>query len=151
MIELLETYPVVIEVPVAWGEMDSFGHVNNIVYFRYFESARMAYLAAIEFTGATGTGPILASTQCRFRMPLEYPDTVRVGARVTELGADRFTMHYRVVSMQHAAVAAEGTGLVVAYDYGTSSKIPVPDPVRRRIEELEGGSSGARAGSAAGA
>ena len=63
MQELLKAYPVVIEIPVAWGEMDSLGHVNNIIYFRYFESVRMAYFDAMDFwgyMGETGVGPILA-------------------------------------------------------------------------------------------
>ena len=75
-------YPVTIEVPVAWGEMDAFQHVNNIVYFRYFESARIAYFDKIgiwEFMEADGVGPILASTRCSFKIPLAFPDTVTVG------------------------------------------------------------------------
>lgn len=43
MSRMIAQYPVVVEVPVAWGEMDAYGHVNNIVYFRYFETARIAY------------------------------------------------------------------------------------------------------------
>jgi len=77
MENLMDGYPVVIEVPVAWGEMDAFGHVNNIVYFRYFESARLAYfykLDLIDMMTKTGIGPILASTSCRFKIPLTYPD-----------------------------------------------------------------------------
>lgn len=141
---LLALWPVVIEIPVAWGEMDAFGHVNNAVYFRYFESARIAYFDRVGFTaGDGGVGPILASTHCRFRMPLEYPDTVRAAARVTEVLEDRFTMEYRVVSTRAGALAAEGGGLVVAYDYGAGAKAPLPDPVRSRITELEAGGKGA--------
>ncbi|HEX6622399.1 MAG TPA: acyl-CoA thioesterase, partial [Pyrinomonadaceae bacterium] len=105
MRELLEAYPVVIETPVAWGEMDSFQHVNNIVYFRYFESARMAYFERVGFWAymdETGVGPILASTRCKFILPLTYPDTVSIGARVSEIEDDRFTMSYAVVSHNHA-------------------------------------------------
>ena len=47
-------YPVVIETPVAWGEMDAYGHVNNIVYFRYFESARIAYFPTRTSRNQTG-------------------------------------------------------------------------------------------------
>jgi acyl-CoA thioester hydrolase len=144
MTELLDGYPIVIEIPVAWGEMDAFGHVNNIIFFRYFESARMAYLGAIGFRGETGIGPILASTQCRFRRPIEYPDTVRVGARAAEPGADRFMMEYRIVSVGQDAVAADGNGLIVAYDYAAGSKVALPAAVRRRIEELERGSAPGR-------
>jgi acyl-CoA thioester hydrolase len=139
MTDLLKDFPIIIKIPVAWGEMDAFGHVNNIVYFRYFESARMAYLGAIGFRGDTGLGPILASTQCRFRRPLEYPDTVRVGARTADLDADRFTMEYRVVSRQHSAIAAEGRGVIVAYDYDARAKTRLPASVRERIERIESG------------
>ena len=68
----LEGYPVVIDEQVVWGEMDAFQHVNNTVYFRYFESARIAYFGAVgylEWMKAEGSGPILASTRCRFRRP----------------------------------------------------------------------------------
>lgn len=136
MHEHLADFPIVIEMPVAWGEMDAFGHVNNIIYFRYFESARIAYLDAIGLRGDGEVGPILASTHCRFRLPLEYPDTVHVGARTTEVGGDRFTMEYRVVSQRHDAVAAEGGGVIVAYDYGRRSKAALPEAVVRRIREL---------------
>lgn len=138
---LLGRFPVVIEVPIAWGDMDAFGHVNNTVFFRYFESARIAYLDRLEFRGADGgpgIGPILASTQCRFRRPLAYPDTVLIGARVSLLGEDRFTHEYRLVSRALNEIAAEGSGIVVAYDYGARAKCAIPTAVRARIEALEG-------------
>ncbi|MCA1613672.1 MAG: acyl-CoA thioesterase [Acidobacteria bacterium] len=145
MRELLETYPVVIETPVAWGEMDSLRHVNNIVYFRHFESARMAYfdrLGLWDYMGETGVGPILASTECKFRIPLTYPDTVSVGARVSGVEDDRFVMKYVVVSHRHGKAAAEGAGLIVAYDYRARRKAALPDVIRKRIESLEAGVGG---------
>jgi acyl-CoA thioester hydrolase len=140
MKELLETYPVVIEIPVAWGEMDSLRHVNNIVYFRYFESARMAYFQKLDiwsYMNETGIGPILASTQCKFKIPLTYPDTVSVGTKISEIEADRFNMKYVVVSHAHAKLAAEGEGLVVSYDYRALKKAPLPDEIKERIRILE--------------
>lgn len=140
MRELLETYPLVIEAPVAWGEMDSMRHVNNIVYFRYFESARIAYFERVGFLrhmGETGVGPILAETRCRFRLPLTYPDTVSVGARVEEPAADRFVMKYVVVSHARARVAAEGDGLVVSFDYRAGRKASLPAEIKERIREFE--------------
>jgi acyl-CoA thioester hydrolase len=140
MEKMLEGYPVVIEIPVAWGEMDSLRHVNNIVYFRYFESARMAYFNRIDIWGymeETGVGPILASTGCKFRIPLSYPDTVSVGTRITDLDADRFLMKYVAVSRQHQRIAAEGEGVVVSYDYREKRKAPLPQEIRARIEALE--------------
>ena len=137
---LLAGFPVVVTVAVHWGEMDYFRHVNNTVFFRYFESARIAYLDRIGFReerAEGGMGPILASTHARFRRPLTYPDTVRVGARTVELGADRFTMEYRLVSESQAAVAAEGGGVLVSFDYAAGRKGPLPEGVRRAIERLE--------------
>ena len=140
MQELLVTFPVVIEIPVAWGEMDSFQHVNNIVYFRYFESARMAYFDRLDiwsYLDETGVGPILASTQCKFRLPLSYPDTVSVGTKITEIAEDRFLMKYLVVSHQYGKAAAEGEGLVVYYNYREKTKAPLPEVLRDRIRVLE--------------
>lgn len=139
--ELLAGYPVVVEVPVAWGEMDSYRHVNNVVYFRYFENARLEYfrrLGWFEYEKETGIGPILHSTQARFRRPLTYPDTVSAAVRVSSLAEDRFTMNYLVVSHRLAAVAAEGQGIIVTYHYAEERKVPVPEELRRRIAELEG-------------
>jgi acyl-CoA thioester hydrolase len=139
--ELLAGYPVVVEIPVAWGDMDYFRHVNNIVFFRYFESARIEYLERINFRELAEddpVGPILASTGCRFRRPLTWPDTVAVGARVTEVGEDRFSMAYRLVSHKSGEVAAEGDGVLVSFDYAVQKKVPLPERVRQAIERLEG-------------
>lgn len=144
MEKLLNGFPVVIEIPVAWGEMDSLQHVNNIVYFRYFESARMACFHELDiwsYMDETGIGPILASTQCRFRIPLSYPDTVSVGTRITEVEEDRFVMKYVVISHQHQRIAAEGEGIIVSYDYRGKKKAPLPQEIKTRIEALENSSS----------
>jgi acyl-CoA thioester hydrolase len=135
-----ERCPVVIETPVAWGQMDAFRHLNNTAYFRFFESARIAYfekLDLLEFMEATGVGPILASTNCRFKIPLTYPDTVSIGTRVSEIQNDRFTMEYYVVSHKHQRVAAEGSGLIVCFNYTENKKTSVPSEIKRRIEALE--------------
>jgi len=140
--DLLAGYPVVVDIPVAWGEMDAFGHVNNTVYFRYFETARIAYFEALGYmkaTEATGVGPILAHADCRFRLPLEYPDRVRVGARADQVTESGFLMHYRAVSERHGKVAAEGTGRIVSFDYRQGGKSPLQREIVEAIARLEGG------------
>jgi acyl-CoA thioester hydrolase len=134
--DLLAGFPVTLSLPVRWGDMDAFSHVNNTVFFQYFESARIEYLRAIEFTAGDGIGPILASTHCRFRRPLAFPDTVRVGARAATLERDRFSMEYRIVSEAWGEVAADGGGVVVAYDYAAGRKAAIPETVQRRILAL---------------
>lgn len=137
--EALRGFPVQVEIPVAWGDMDAFGHVNNVVYFRYFESARIACFEAVDYmalTTSAGLGPILAATDCRFRIPLEYPDTVTAAARVGDIGADEFMMHYAVFSHRHQRVAAEGSGRIVSYDYRNKCKAPIPEQLSARLAAL---------------
>lgn len=134
-------FPVVVEIPVAWAEMDYFRHVNHAVFFTYFEGARIRYLERIGFRALEAgqpVGPILASTEARYRRPVEYPDTVVVGARCTEAGEDRFRQEYRLVSRRLGDVAAEGAGVLVSYDYDAARKVPLPDAVRGAIRALEG-------------
>lgn len=136
----LEDFPATVRIPVQWGDMDAYGHVNNTVYFRYFESARIEYLdlcGMLESYESRGVGAILHSTFCRFRRALTFPDEVVVGGRVAEVGEDRFVMAYRVVSSGQDAVVAEGEGVVVCFDYGEGGKTPLPKEVRRRIASLE--------------
>ena len=139
MEDLLTEYPVIVECLVIWGDMDAYQHVNNTVYFRYFETVRIAFFDRIGFEevkNETGIGPILASTQCRFRLPLTYPDTVSIGARVIDVLEDRLTMLYRVVSHMHKKIAAEGDGLLMAYDYKGMCRASFPALVRERILEI---------------
>ncbi|HET7276304.1 MAG TPA: thioesterase family protein [Longimicrobiaceae bacterium] len=142
----LKEFQVVAEIPVAWADMDVFRHVNNTVFFRYFETARIKYLERIGFTDDLGmyegAGPILHSTHCRFRRPVVFPDTVWTGARSVKLHSDRFVMEYRVVSEKLGEVAAEGGGVVVAFDYHARSKTTLPRSVSARIEEIDGHSFG---------
>lgn len=140
MQELFEQFPVVIEWPVAWGDMDAFQHVNNTVYFRYFESGRIEYFRRIDWPAyqeATGIGPILAATQARFRKPLTYPDTVLIAIKVTSFAEDRFIMDCRLFSKRLGQLACEGQATIVTYNYAANKKVPVPMEIRQRIEALE--------------
>lgn len=137
---LIRRSPVSIEIPIAWGEMDALGHVNNVVYFRYLESARVAYLRRLGWLDrepSTRSGFILQSVQARFRRPLAYPDVVRVTSRLASIESDRFTLEHEVISRDLADVAAIGKGTVVAYNYAIGSKIPIERELRSAIERLE--------------
>lgn len=138
--DALKDYPVVLEVVVAWGEMDALGHVNNAVYFRYFESARIEYFVRTGLLGAlhdSKVGPILAQTSARFRKPVKFPDRVLIGARVEQIGAERLSMKYLVWSTSQQSVTTEGEGVVVTFDYEKNQKAPVPPWLITAIESLE--------------
>ncbi len=137
---LLAAYPVSLIIPVQWGELDAYGHINNTMFFRWFESARIEYLTRsgmVRTMERDQIGAILHSTSCRFRRPVFFPDTIEVGGRAREVGDDRFAMEYLVVSHEQDAVVGEGTAIIVCYDYSAHAKAPLPDDVRRGIAALE--------------
>jgi acyl-CoA thioester hydrolase len=134
-------YPVVISLPVQWGEQDKFGHVNNTVFFRWFESARIEYLNRIglsEMMERERVGPILAAIGCNYRRQLTFPDTVDIGSRVTRIGRSSITMSHALWSQRQQALVADGDSTIVAFDYQTQRPVSVPDSIRQAIEKLEG-------------
>lgn len=142
--EMLSAYPVIIEFPVSWGDMDAFGHVNNKRYFRYFEDARIAYFSQANLAGMsampTGVGPVLASISCRFRAPLTFPDQLAVGTRVVDIEQDRFRVEHAVASASQGIIAAFGEAQVVSFDFGKQASVPVPQAWLDAIEALQAGS-----------
>ena len=138
---LLEPYPVVVTTMIGWGDMDANRHVNNVMYFRYIEHARLRYFDVLGFSKLQeeiGIGPILSWTDCRFRRPLSYPDDVSIGARISDVEADRFVMHTIIVSHAQKQLVAEGQQRVVVFDYWNNKKAPLPEVIRERIVEFEG-------------
>jgi len=138
--DLLAGFPIVVTTMVAWGDMDANRHVNNVIYFRYIEHARLKYFHDMGFLSMqqeTGIGPILAWTDCRFRRPLAYPDTVSIGTRIRDIESDRFVMDAVIVSHAQRQLAAQGQQRIVVYDYRNNQKAPLPDAIRKRIAEIE--------------
>lgn len=137
----LPDYPVVVTLPVQWGEQDAFGHVNNVVYIRWFETARIAYGIKVGLaTHRDGgfVGPILAAVNCNYRRQVTFPDTIHVGARITKFGRTSLVMEYAVFSDAHQAIAADGVSTLVVFDYTTNRPRPIPDELRQAVEQLEG-------------
>ena len=137
----LAEFPVVVVEDVSWGDMDSFRHVSNTVYFEYFQNARIDYMTRLgwfDLMARDGLGPIVASTQARFRKPVTYPDRLHIGARVIAVAADRITFEHKLVSERWADLAAEGQCVIVSMDYNSGVKAPLPASVLAGIASLEG-------------
>jgi acyl-CoA thioester hydrolase len=133
-------FPVSVRFPVQWGEMDAFGHVNNARFLAWFEAARIAYLERAGLWGkeASGVGPILASAQVDYLRPVRFPAQLEVGARVSRIGTTSFTMEYGVQDADSGVAYARGSTAIVTLDYADYRKVPVPEPLRRAMEALEG-------------
>lgn len=131
--------PIEIVIPVAWGDMDAFGHVNNTVFFKWCESARIKYFEQIGFleSQAQGVGPILAEIRCRFRRPVFYPDQIRVEVSMSRLGENDFDLQYICWSQSHDERVANAEDRCVVYDYREARKVLWPQDIRERILELQ--------------
>jgi acyl-CoA thioester hydrolase len=136
----LGNFPIRVEIPVAWGEMDCFSHVNNVVYARWFETARIKLFERAKVMSRMGEqqGPILARTAIDYRLPLVYPDNVTVAITCSKIGNTSFEVKYRLTSEAlKGAVAAEGDGVIVMYDYKKAHKIPIWPELKQALLDLE--------------
>lgn len=137
---MLSDYHYSIVWPVQWGDQDAFGHVNNTIYFRWMESARIAYMNQLgldDLYQSRRIGPILASIKCEYRRQLRYPDTVEIGARVSRLGRSSIGLEHCIYSQAQQAVVAEGDSTLVIFDYNAQQSHPIPADLRAAIESLE--------------
>lgn len=139
--EQLADFPVVVTLPVQWGDQDAIGHVNNTLCFLWYETARVRYLEACDLPTNAHDGqvaPILAAISCNYKLQLNYPDTVHVGAKISRIGRSSITMDNAVYSESLDAIAADGTSTVVVFDYESNRPVRVPEVIRDAIRRLEG-------------
>jgi len=140
MTNLLDDFSIVVDIKVEWGDMDALQHVNNIEYFKYFQIARIAYFEKIDSESMLGekrVSSILASTQCKYIYPLDYPDTISVGVRVDAMADQYFTMKYAVVSHKNQRLVTVGDAKVVMFDYVNNKKTSIPEAIRKLVIDLE--------------
>ena len=124
-------------IPIRWGDMDAMGHVNNTVYFRYIESARIAWLGevgALPDPAASGEGPVIVNAYCSFLKQLTYPGEIEVATFVAPPGRSSIevTHEIRLVGPdgQAGALHAEGGAKVVWIDFKAEKSRPLPERLR---------------------
>ena len=126
-------------MPVRWGDMDAMGHVNNTVYFRYMEQARIewfyAFARELDTKPYAEQGPLIINASCTFLEPLVYPGDVEVKMFLGEPGRSSFGSHYEI--SMHAKRYAEGAAKMVWIDLATGSSVPLPDIVTAPLRALE--------------
>ncbi|WP_105533399.1 acyl-CoA thioesterase [Solimicrobium silvestre] len=118
-------------MPVRWGDMDAFGHVNNTVYFRYMEQARIEWMASfLDVASASNTGPVLINAQCNFLRSLKYPDQIEVQMFIAAPGRSSFNTHYQIYRLgAEKTRCAEGQAKVVWVDTVQEKSAPLPEAV----------------------
>ena len=125
-----------VTLDVAWGEMDALGHVNNIRYIAWAETARIALFRHLGMATLPEdpVGPILARIECDYLEPVEYPARITVGIRAERVGNSSMTLEHEIWRTgAPERVVARGKAVVVLINYATQEKVRVPDAVREAL------------------
>eukprot|EP00043_Microstomoeca_roanoka_P016396 m.167187 g.167187 ORF g.167187 m.167187 type:complete len:205 (-) comp16450_c2_seq2:1967-2581(-) len=137
-------FPVWYSQTIQWGDMDAFQHVNNVVYFRYFENARISYLfklcelSKVDYLGTHAIGPIMADAYTRFRRPVTFPDTLAIGIRAEQVKSNElYLVHQMFSEKMNGALVAEGRGRLVSVDYPTGKKADFPASIVQAMATLQ--------------
>jgi acyl-CoA thioester hydrolase len=138
----LDEFPVVIDIPVQWGDMDALMHVNNVIYFRWWESSRLAYgerVGLIREGDVKKITTVLVKMECNFRQQLLYPNQVKIGARLKRIGNSSVDIEHRLFSLTQEKVAADAVSTVVTFDFEKQETVRIPDDIRQRMADLQPG------------
>ncbi len=119
-----------------WSEMDLYGHINNVAYFKYQQAARVHFWETIGLTaqdGSAGLGPLLAAAKVQFVKALLYPGAVHIQTAVTFVKNTSFGLTHRMLN-DAGKLCAEGDDVVVVWDYGAGEKKVIPAELRDLLE-----------------
>ena len=124
---------------IRWGDMDKLGHVNNTVYFRYMEQARIEWVHGLEpdVRAYDGAGPVIVNASCTFVAPLVYPGELEVRMFLGEPGRTSVGSFYEIWCGSRKY--AEGAAKIVWIDLASGRSVPLPDRITAPLRALEEG------------
>ena len=126
---------------VRYGDLDAQGHVNNAKYLTYFEQARVCYWTEVGLFSKeqsfTEIGVIIADIHIKYEEPIHWGLPIRIGVRITKIGNKSLTVDQCVVDDSGEHTYANGTVILVAYDYTAQRSLQVPDSWRQKLEAYE--------------
>lgn len=133
-----DAYAVFRDISTRWSDNDVYGHVNNVVYYSWFDTAVNAHLIdqGVLDIHAGGTIGLVIETQCNYFAPLAFPQTVEAGIRVAGLGGSSVRYEVGLFSGDNEVAAAQGHFIHVYVDRATRRPVPIPDALRRALEPL---------------
>lgn len=127
-------------MPIRWGDMDAMGHVNNTVYFRYLETARIEWFREIGCEpDPTGEGPVIINAHCTFIRQLKYPGDIEILTFAGQPGRSSFETIQEIRRVdQPDVLAAQGGAKVVWVNFPLEKSAPLPDRIRERVVSTGG-------------
>ena len=120
------------QIPIRWGDMDAMGHVNNTVYFRFMEQARIGWFGALVPKGEAwqSTAIVIVNASCNYKRPITYPGTVEVKLLVGLPGGSSVPTFYELRVDDDPAPYADGAAVVVFVNMKTQKPARIPDGIR---------------------
>lgn len=131
-------FPVKLHLRLDWSEMDTFGHINNVMFFKYIQASRVNYWEHIGLMNRyfkDKIGPILVSTGCQFTKPLFYPGNITIEVRAEFMKTTSIGLHHRILNHKNE-LSAEAHDVIVIYNFTTNQKVPIPDELREAMKKL---------------
>ncbi len=122
------------KIPLRWGDMDAFGHVNNTLYLRYCEEARFQWLTAAGITLRKDSYPVVVTVGCTFLRPVFYPETLRVDCYAVDPGRSSFVAHFRLYTQAEPDQPAAEAHSRIVWLGGDGKSRPLPEAVRAWFE-----------------
>lgn len=124
------------QIEIRWGDMDAYGHVNNTLFFRYFETARLHYFEnLLQNNDIAMPTIVLAEMNCRFLRPLVYPATITVSCCVSKLGGSSFDLESHIYKDDKLCASSKAT--MVWVNPKTHRPEEIPSNIRQVISEHE--------------
>lgn len=137
-IETRARYPHFLTIPTRWMDNDLYGHVNNVVYYSYFDTVITSYLigpGGLDIHGGTVVG-VCAESSCRYRAAFAFPEPVEAGLRVGHLGRSSVRYEIGLFKVGEDQAAAQGHFVHVFVDRESRSPAPIPDTIRVALERI---------------
>jgi acyl-CoA thioester hydrolase len=132
-------YNTKINIAIDWADLDLFGHVNNVTFFKYIQSARVNYCELIGLTALNNTDKLsfmVASSQCQFKKPLLYPNKIFVSCKTTWIKNSSFQLNY-LITLEDGTLIAEAEDVLVVFNHQQKIKAMLNEEIRLRIKTID--------------
>ncbi|MBA60597.1 MAG: hypothetical protein CMB30_02735 [Euryarchaeota archaeon] len=139
-------WPIKTEIPVLWGDVDSFGHVNNIIYLKWCETSRVELFRKMydvktldteNIQLGSGVGPILANFNCNYRTPIKYPDVIYIKTRISHIGNTSYGIEHQMYSKNNdEKIVFDGSSVIVMVNYKNETKFQLDSEMKKTLEKF---------------
>ncbi len=126
---------IIINIKIDWSDMDLFGHINNVAYFKYMQSARVNYCECVginTYNSNIKQSFAVASSNCDFKQPLYYPENITINSAVEWIKNSSFKLIHTIYNSKNELVA-NAYDIIVLFDYETHNKINISESIKNKM------------------